>query len=627
MAEGLVEWALHYATVERWAVIPLHSIGADGICSCRTHCPSPGKHPRTPNGVLDATTDPDIVRAWWTQWPDANIGVATGEISGLIVLDVDAGRSAEVGGRLVPEGEHSLLLLEEEHGPLPATLQARTGSGGRHILFTRPSGGSYRNRARMAPSLDVRGDGGYIVAPPSLHASGHRYEWSEEGGENLADLPAWLATLISQSSRPEAGLQVADGEKIGEGGRNDYLFRLACSYREKHGHTFLDLFGIVMAHNLNDCDPPLTPDEVRRIAMSASTYEAGEPEPTWGLPSERVALSDVPPIPDGADLAISLGSLLANPPEKPQPLVHGLIDCGTGIILGGQPNVGKSWLAFHLAVSVATGTPYLGMPTEQGNVLVIDEEGHPWSNYQRFSMLLEGAGVTGRDIPIYLAMGKGLKLSDPIGAASVRRMVERYQPKLVVIDSLVRVNGGSENSSNDMANFFDVSKRMMQTYGCSILFIHHVRKPSLSDTDDVGDLLRGSTEIRAWPDTVIVARPGNTADEVRVDHVKARHSRRLDPFLVQMVIDDRAGVARFAHGGPVVETASTNETRNKLVQSIQDLTFAGKQPTAQALAAQLGLTEVTVRNHLDALVAIGRLEKRPGTEGTTKKASVYVMAH
>ena len=172
--------ALRYASVG-WRVLPLHTPDAAGACSCgRRDCPKPGKHPRTRHGVHDATTDAEAISAWWTVWPDANVGLATGE---LLVVDVDG-----------EAGAASLQRLEREHRPLPATLEAATGRG-RHLYFTAPSEPLGNSAGRLGDGLDVRGNGGHIVAPPSLHADGNRYRWRTR--RRPAALPAWVAELLT----------------------------------------------------------------------------------------------------------------------------------------------------------------------------------------------------------------------------------------------------------------------------------------------------------------------------------------------------------------------------------------------------------------------------------------------
>ena len=176
---SLRDAAIAYAE-HGWQVFPVHGIGAEGRCTCGDHggenC-SPGKHPRTSHGFRDATDDVEQVERWWSRWPDANIGIATGESSGFWVLDVDVRRD-EATGEVLKDGEATLRDLERANSALPTTLAAVTGGGGRHIYFAwdkdaQPVG------CPKGPGLglDVRGEGGYVIAPPSVHASGRPYTW------------------------------------------------------------------------------------------------------------------------------------------------------------------------------------------------------------------------------------------------------------------------------------------------------------------------------------------------------------------------------------------------------------------------------------------------------------------
>jgi hypothetical protein len=136
-----------------------------------------------------AAADPRTVRRWWRRWPDANVGLRTGAASGLVVLDVDHGHG----------GEASLAQLVDAHEALPATLEVRTGGGGRHIYFTHPGGRVANSAGGLGPGLDVRGDGGYILAPPSRHASGATYRRLTHVPP--AALPGWLQALMTRGRR------------------------------------------------------------------------------------------------------------------------------------------------------------------------------------------------------------------------------------------------------------------------------------------------------------------------------------------------------------------------------------------------------------------------------------------
>lgn len=144
------------------------------------------KTPHTARGFKDATTDEEAIRSWWRRWPDAGIGIPTGEASGLLVIDSDPRHG----------GDAALCELIEAHGPLPDTLEAETGGGGHHIVFQYPEGSNIRNSSgRLGEGLDVRGEGGYIVAAPTLHASGKRYRWRNDYAP--APAPAWLLERLT----------------------------------------------------------------------------------------------------------------------------------------------------------------------------------------------------------------------------------------------------------------------------------------------------------------------------------------------------------------------------------------------------------------------------------------------
>jgi putative DNA primase/helicase len=264
----LLRAALHYAALG-WPVVPLHSPDDGEGCSCgRSDCRSVGKHPRTPHGLKDATTDTSTITAWWTTWPTANIGVLTGSESGLLVLDVDPRH----------DGDKSLADLEREHGSVGSTVVSRTGGGGLHLLFAFPTDGvSIRNRAAIRPGLDVRGDGGYIVAPPSRHASGQCYSWQpahEPEAVPLAPAPEWLLDIIigeDKPTTPSPATPVGLTGQILEGARNDTLVSLGGSMRRK-GMSGGAIAAALAEENRVRCDPPLPGKEVESIAASVSRY-------------------------------------------------------------------------------------------------------------------------------------------------------------------------------------------------------------------------------------------------------------------------------------------------------------------------------------------------------------------
>lgn len=264
----MLQSALWYAK-QGIAVFPLYGI-KNGCCTCGNRdCRNPGKHPRTKNGLKDATTDAAQINSWWKMWPDSNIGIATGSASGIVVLDVDTGHGAGVNGA------DTLAEWETEQGELPDTWISLTGGGGAHYIFKKPPALEIKNRAGVLPGLDVRGDGGYIVAPPSVHVSGRAYEWEvnhEPDSTPLAPLPESLYRLMVGKQEIKPAFEMP--ETIGEGARNDTLFRLASSLRAK-GLSEPAIKAAVTAENQQRCRPPLSAREIDLLCSSVSRYEPG----------------------------------------------------------------------------------------------------------------------------------------------------------------------------------------------------------------------------------------------------------------------------------------------------------------------------------------------------------------
>ena len=155
------------------SVLPMHS-APRGRCTCPegNACARPGKHPITRHGVNDATTDDEQIVKWWTEHPDANIGIAAGRESGILVLDIDPRNG----------GTETLQRLEKELGPLPETVTSNTGGGGEHRIFKYPDFPVRKDSAGklLGPGVDVLSDGCIMVAPPSRHLSGNRYGGRKE---------------------------------------------------------------------------------------------------------------------------------------------------------------------------------------------------------------------------------------------------------------------------------------------------------------------------------------------------------------------------------------------------------------------------------------------------------------
>jgi hypothetical protein len=273
-----LEYALRYAALGI-PVMPLFEPDPSGGCTCHTpECRRPGKHPRNRHGLTSATTDPDTIHRWWTTWPGANIGGRTG-----IAFDV-----CDIDG---PEGVNAVrALLGASHGEVPVV---RTGSGGWHLIFA-PTG--HGNRTRFLPGTDWRGAGGYVVLPPSRHATGHTYRYARGGPHRPPLAPEALLRALCPP-RPERPSEARfspvagprrygatalerEAEKVAtatEGGRNEALNRAAFKLGQLIAAGHLTEPDVTDALNAAAHEEDLEPDETRRTV--ASGLAAGRKHP------------------------------------------------------------------------------------------------------------------------------------------------------------------------------------------------------------------------------------------------------------------------------------------------------------------------------------------------------------
>ncbi len=212
MENSKLEYALKYVGID-WAVLPVHWITDKGICSCgKSDCKPAGKHPLISNGFKGASKDPEKIKEWWNQWPNANIGVATGAVSDIFALDIDPRY----------RGDESLDRLRTEHGKIPDDCLQITGSGGAHYIYKYP-GEVGRSTTNLYPGIDTRGVNGYIIVEPSNHISGNDYFWDHEGnpltGAIPGKVPGWLLAKLSEknhspgpTNQPTAEKKLSDSE-------------------------------------------------------------------------------------------------------------------------------------------------------------------------------------------------------------------------------------------------------------------------------------------------------------------------------------------------------------------------------------------------------------------------------
>lgn len=477
--------ALQYAA-RGWAVLPVHGI-INSACTCgKRSCSSTGKHPRTPNGVKDATTDLTVVLEWWEKWPNSNIGIATGKASGLLAVDVDPRNG----------GDGTIDALTDTHGGFPDTVEALTGGGGRHLLFAYPTDGSPITGTVLDDGVDIKSDGGYIVAAPSMHASGGQYEWelsSDPSDTELAAPPDWpierLRNPLLASKKAAAGndrldpAAILSGVSVGE--RNDTVFRYFCRLRDKNltWDECLVLGRQIVAASPKD--PPFTEQEMIGCLDSAFKYEPGKTE-AKAAPNKG----------ESEGFHIVHGDEIENLPE-PEWLIEDVLVRGSLAVLYGASGSYKSFLSLDMGGAVSTGVGWHGHEVHQGNVVYIAAEGvgdlgvrikaykiaHDLESLPDVSYVLE---------PVNLYTGDSIR-------GQVDGLIEQIahlDPALVIFDTLARcMAGGDENFAKDINSVIASLDRLRHETGATVLVIHH------SGHDKNRE--RGSSALKAASDTFI----------------------------------------------------------------------------------------------------------------------------
>lgn len=230
--------------------------------------PVNGKVPLVKDWPRLASTDETTIRQWWRRYPDANIGLATGRQSDLFVLDIDPGKG----------GDESLRTLEEKFVALPPTIEVLTGGGGRHYYFKHPGLLVGNSASELGAGLDVKTDGGQVVAPPSIHpTTGRCYAWEaahHPADVELAAVPAWLLHLLTVAKAP--GAPFVSPERICDGRRNETLYKSGRSMKAK-GLSREAIRAALQAENRVKCIPPMPEREIEDIVESVCS-QADRPD-------------------------------------------------------------------------------------------------------------------------------------------------------------------------------------------------------------------------------------------------------------------------------------------------------------------------------------------------------------
>lgn len=549
---SLAEWALHYIA-QGHSIMPLHHPTPGGGCSCGGTCTptSAGKHPVVNDWSKRDVMTADEARAYWTTHPDANIGIRTGGPLRLVVLDADG-----------PEGIAALETLD-----LPPTAVHQTGNG-RHYLYTLPPDVDpstiLNSVGRLAPHVDVRCEGGQIVAPPSLHYSGRRYEALTTAPP--VPLPPSVVARLPRRAAPDDPVAVDperppcsdDPARIALAAQ--HLLRLPSAVEGQHGGTatYLAAMAAVRGFQLTDeaayialqeynarAQPPWDPAALRRkISEAARTGKLA-----WGAHLPRTTKPTT--ILSAVDIFEPL------PPITYQVQGIGLTP-GAPLLIAGYGYSGKTAAAQQLAIDLATPDTAPVKPRSfwdgpermvwaklaapnRCKVLHLDYEQGSRLTRWRYQRLAQARGLTAVDLDNYLALAAlpEMYLDNSRGLEELERIIQGWD--VVIVDSFRAASPGVDENSSDARMPLDAMTRLSERSGASFVVIHHARKPNQDRQGGTKMSIRGSGAIFDGCASVLVFDGEKDQPKV-VSHEKERNSGvTLDDFELVIADDPKSG--------------------------------------------------------------------------------------
>jgi hypothetical protein len=418
------------------------------------------------------------------EWP--GIGVVTGAVSGVVVLDADSARAVEE-------------LKRRGHPPTPMARTAR----GVHAYFKHP-GEELPTQIGLGDGLDLKGDKSYVVAPPSRHPSGANYEWIIPPAEaEPAELPEWIMASVRVRGRKIRAEDV--GEKIANGSRNRKLFSLAGTLRRR-GLDEAAIFAALLGINETKCETPLDEAEVRKIAESAARYEPAEP-----LTDDGSVYSDH----TGGEFDRNKSRLpiktveevVSEAGEGPSWVIENVLarDALTDFS-GLAKKGGKTTYWCHAIAAGARGDDHAGFATEPAKYLYLTEQGNNFADALRDSGLV--------DHPDHIRVVQFKDVSAVEWDSLIREAgatTKRLGFDALIVDTFAvfaKLKGSEENDSGAVGDRMRVLRLVAQTHHIAVALVRHAGKDGTP---------RGSSAFEAEADIcVTISRPeGRHAPTVR----------------------------------------------------------------------------------------------------------------
>ena len=522
------------------------------------------------------------IRSFWEKFPGANIGVVTGAVSGIIVLDIDT--------------KHNRTPNEFE---LPDTVSSRTVNLGWHFFFKHPGYEIRSSAGKIAGvGVDIRSDGGIAKLPPSEISADKKYVWVTEPTEdNIAPLPEWLelklngrvsSSPVTREIKNEYNL-----EEIPEGVRNDTLARIAgiLLSQTKPSNWEGIVKPILHSLNLTNCKPPLPESEVRTIYESISRSELTK----TGIRKETKPLE-----------ILTAKELKTIPFTEPQWAVTRLFENGTVNMIGAAPSNFKSWISLHIANCLTTGKPVFNeFEVTKQAVWVINEEDTKRQVQERINILNNDH----EELPLYFSVKNNIVLDEDFVEQIISRC-RNLKVNFIIIDSLRSVHDRDENTSKEMQPVMNFLNKIANS-GITVLFTHHNRKKSGFGKINEGEEARGSSVISASSHGYISlnAKKENGADYVVISQHKQKSAKKLDPFRVSINLEASDCNQKFIHDGTEDGLSSVK------VKIIGVLTSINKWLSVKDLKSQhCGGGETSIRVALDELKNEGDVVCKNGQE-------------
>lgn len=455
--------------------------------------PVKGKVPRKDTrGFKDATRNQEQIREWWSENAHYNIGIRCGNFKGkcLVVVDVD---------RHGHDGYKSLQEIEDLLGPLPETVTSVTPTGGMHLYFLSPIAISNTTRFMGKDDIDIRGEGGYVVAPPSIHPdTWTEYEWKE--GHSPFDIPfallpsAWEKAM--EKTPPKAEKATIEDKIFQQGERVSGLVSLIGSLVRK-GLNDAEIRAAVDTANDLRCKPPLTPSEMDSNVYPALTRNWLKEEPFW----ENITVNSSP-LPEPETFEEMEAENLELAPE----LIAGVLRQGHKLMLSAPSKAGKSFALIELAFSIAEGREWLGNPCKQGRVLYLNMEIDKASFANRinkiYGKLSPARGTHKKNIVVWNLRG----FAAPLDKLCDSIIAQGQGFSAIIIDPLYKVMMGSENDNSEMSKMVSQFDRIASETGASIIVCHHYAKGHGGDRNVI-DRGAGAGVFARDPDAILTMTP------------------------------------------------------------------------------------------------------------------------